>query len=134
METDIAGGGAVAETVALAVAVGCTALCAVTLTPLGGTAAGAAYKPELEIVPAEEFPPAMPFTSQLTAVFVTPDTVALNCCDWPTCRLELVGEMDTDIAGGGAVIDTVALAATVGCAASCAVTMTVVELAAAGAV
>jgi hypothetical protein len=66
METDTEGG--MMETVALADAVDCAALCAVTLTGLDGTDAGAVYKPDEEIVPTVEFPVTVPFTSQFTAV------------------------------------------------------------------
>ncbi|MBV9624974.1 MAG: hypothetical protein JOZ14_13455 [Acidobacteria bacterium] len=86
------------------------------------------------MLPTVEFPPTAPFTSQLTAVLLVPDTVALNCCDWPVGKLELVGEIDTDIEGGSAVTETVALAVAVGCKALCAVTVTVVARAVAGAV
>jgi hypothetical protein len=66
METDTEGG--MMETVALADAVDCAALCAVTLTEQDGTDGGAVYKPNEEIVPTVEFPAGMPFTSQFTAV------------------------------------------------------------------
>jgi hypothetical protein len=45
-------------------------------------------------------PPRIPETSQLTAVFVVPETVALNCCDWLTCKLTFVGEIATVTAAG----------------------------------
>ena len=38
------------------------------------------YKPDVEIVPTVELPPTIPSTSQVIAVFVVPETVALNCC------------------------------------------------------
>jgi hypothetical protein len=85
---------AVIETVALADAVDCATLCAVTLTELEGTVAGAIYKPDEEIVPTVEFPPTTPFTSQLRPV-LGPVTDAVNCCDCPTCRAEEVGDMVT---------------------------------------
>jgi hypothetical protein len=68
-------------TVALAALADAKALCAVTVTMLVDALDGAVYKPAGEIVPTEEFPPAMPPTSQFTAVFVVPETVAENCCD-----------------------------------------------------
>ena len=108
-------------------------LCAVTATGLDGTAEGAAYIPDEEIVPTAELPPGVPFTSQATPVLLVPETVALNCPDWPTCKLALVGEMETDIEGGG-VIETVALAEAVVSRALCAVTVTELEGTAAGAV
>jgi len=53
--------------------------------------------PEEEIVPTAEFPPALPLTNQLIAVLLVPDTVAANCCDWPACKLEAVGDIVTKI-------------------------------------
>ena len=53
--------------------------------------------PEEEIVPTAEFPPILPFTNQLIAVLLVPDTVAANCCDWPGCKLEAVGDIVTEI-------------------------------------
>jgi hypothetical protein len=54
---------------------------AVTVTVAGlGTAEGAVYSPEVEIVPTDEFPPVTPFTCQVTAVLEVPVTVAVNCC------------------------------------------------------
>ena len=64
------------------------------------------------MVPTVEFPPAMPDTSQFTAVFVVPETVAVNCCDRPTCTLALVGEMVTETGPGRMV--TVAFAELLG--------------------
>ena len=64
---------------------------------------------------------------------MVPDTAAANCCDWPTCTLALVGEMETDI-GGGCVIETVALAEAVVSMALCAVTVAELDGIAAGAV
>jgi hypothetical protein len=58
-------------------------------------------------VPTEEFPPAIPETSQFTLVLLVPETVALNCCFWPTCTLALPGEIETETNG---VIKTAALA------------------------
>jgi hypothetical protein len=121
METETVAG--VIETIALADAVGCATLCAVTLTGLDGTDAGAVYVPDEEIVPTVEFPPRVPFASQFTAVLLVPEIVAVNCWDWPTCKLVLAGEMETDTAGTG-VIEIVALADEVDCAVLCAVTVT----------
>jgi hypothetical protein len=54
---------------------------AATVTDAGlGTAEGAVYSPEVEIVPTVELPPATPFTCQVTAVLEVPVTVAVNCC------------------------------------------------------
>ena len=76
----------------------------------------------------------MPFTNQLTAVLVVPDTVALNCCDCAGCKVALSGEMETDIDGAAAVMETVALAERVGWAMLCAVTLTAPEGAVVGVV
>ena len=61
------------------------------------------------MVPAALFPPATPFTSQVTAVFDAPVTVAVNCWLPPAGTLADAGEIDTAIAlledgleGGGA--------------------------------
>ena len=72
-------------------------------------------------------------TNQLAAVLLVPDTVAVNCLDWPTCTLALVGEMETEIAVG-CVIETVALAEAVDLTVLCAVTVTELDGAVAGAV
>ena len=50
-------------------------------------------------MPTVEFPPAVPFTIQVTAVLLVPDTDALNCCDWPTCRVAELGDTVTEIPG-----------------------------------
>src|SRR5947209_3537436 len=65
-------------TLALALLVVSATLVATTVwLPL---AAGAVYRPEVEIVPVVEFPPETPSTPQVTAVLVEPETVAVNCC------------------------------------------------------
>jgi hypothetical protein len=63
-------------------------------------------------VPTVEFPPAFPFTSQLTEVLLVPEMLAENCCVLPSWTIALVGV--TAIATGLAddEIDTVALADT----------------------
>ena len=53
------------------------------------------------MVPTVEFPPVMPFTFQVTAVFVVFETVAVNCLVRPTRTVALVGEMVMDTGGGG---------------------------------
>lgn len=67
-------------TVADPLAPGLAALTAVTVTPAGdGTAFGAVYvalSPLPAIVPRLELPPAIPFTSHVTFVFVVPVTPA----------------------------------------------------------
>src|SRR5580765_3102566 len=52
------------------------------------------------MVPMVPLPPAMPFTFQVTDVFVVPWTVAVNCQFWRTRTVALVG--DTTIVTGGA--------------------------------
>ena len=76
MDTDAPGA---TVTAALADADGCATLCAVTVTPVDGTALGAVYIPEGEMVPTVGFPSTVPLTIQVTDVFVFPVTVALNC-------------------------------------------------------
>ena len=39
---------------------------------------GAVYRPEVEIIPTVELPPAAPLTLQFTAIFEEPVTVAVN--------------------------------------------------------
>jgi len=36
-------------------------------------------------------------TCQVTAVFVVPETVAVNCCVWPVCTLAVAGVTCTEI-------------------------------------
>jgi hypothetical protein len=85
----------VTETAALADAVACETLCAVTFTETEGTVRGAVYKPELEMIPVVEFPPRTPLTNQFTPVLLVAVTEALNCCDCPTFTLADVGEIVT---------------------------------------
>jgi hypothetical protein len=88
---------AVTVTAAPAVFVVSAALTAVTLTFEGvGTPAGAVYSPPEETVPLIEFPPATPFTSQLTPVLGVPLTVELNCCVRDTSTDALAGDTDTE--------------------------------------
>lgn len=113
------------HTAALPDAVVCAALWAATVTEAEGTEEGAVYMPDELIVPTEEFPPNAPFTIQLTAVLLVPETEALNCWDWPTCRLTFAGDTITDTgAAGAALMETGAVADAVGCATLCAVTVT----------
>lgn len=53
------------------------------------------------IVPVAALPPATPFTSQVTAVFEEPLTVAAKDCAMPIRTLAVFGETETVIAGGG---------------------------------
>jgi hypothetical protein len=69
---------------------------AVTVTNAGfGTAAGAVYNPEVEMVPSA----APPTTIQVTEVFVVPVTVAVNCAFWPVATLVALVETRTLTAG-----------------------------------
>jgi hypothetical protein len=115
--------GAVIATAALAVTEGLLTDCAVMLTELVGTDDGALYSPAEEIVPAPAVPPRTPFTSQFTAPFVVPETVAVNCFDWPACTVALVGDTVTETAVV-AVITTAAVAVAVELLTDCAVTLT----------
>jgi len=54
------------------------------------------YKPDVDIVPTVEFPPAMPFTVHVTAVLDVPVTVAVNCCVAPSESDALAGVMATE--------------------------------------
>lgn len=75
---------------------------AVTVTVISlATVPGAVYIPDADIVPAEELPPATPFTSQSTAVSDVFLTVALNWVDSPAVTREDGGEMATLTAGAG---------------------------------
>lgn len=102
----------VTVTVAEADLVASAALVAVTVyVPV---VLGAVYRPELEIVPA--------LAVQVTAVFVDPLTVAVNCCVAPAWMETVTGLIDTTI-GAGALTVTVADADLVLSAALVAVTM-----------
>ena len=59
--------------------VGSAALTAATVTAAAGGVVGAMYRPEDEIVPTVELPPAVPFTVHTTVVLVVPVTEAPNC-------------------------------------------------------
>jgi hypothetical protein len=67
------------------VAVIVTVCCVVTLD-------GAVYRPELLIVPA----PVAGLIDHVTAVFVLPTTVAVNCCVPPAVTVAVAGETVTD--------------------------------------
>ncbi len=73
----------------------------VTVAGLGGFV-GALYRPAESIVPTVVgSPPVMPLTCQVTAVFVVPVTVAVNCTEPPTDTLTGLGVTLTVIPGGG---------------------------------
>ena len=79
----------------------CRTALTVTVEGLGGLV-GAAYRPVEEIVPTVELPPVMPFTCQITAVFVVPETITVNCIVVPTITVTgLGGETVTVTPGGG---------------------------------
>jgi hypothetical protein len=70
------------------------------------------------------FPPATPFTCQVTAVFVTPVTLAVNCCVLPvnnnadagdnrTAALELEGEVTITVAEADLDVSAILVAVTV---------------------
>ena len=74
-----------------------SALVAATVTVAGeGGADGAVYvavaAPVPAIVPIVELPPAIPFTLQLTPLFVVPETLAVNTCAPPDGTLAVEGE------------------------------------------
>lgn len=77
-------------------------LVAATVTVVGeGRSAGAVYTPSAVIVPAEALPAGMPFTLQITLVFVVFVTVAANVCELPRRIDPLVGVTVTVIVGVG---------------------------------
>ncbi len=68
-----------------------TWLVAVTVTAVLEVTAGAVKSPEVEIVPA--------VADQVTAVFVEPVTVAVNCWVPPELTVAVPGDRETDTAG-----------------------------------
>lgn len=54
--------------------------------------------PVAETVPTSEFPPAIPFTFQLTNLLPVLVTVAMNCCVAPNNTFAVVGAIVTVIA------------------------------------
>jgi hypothetical protein len=66
-----------------------------------GRMAGAVYTPAALIVPTVEFPPLMPFTLHVTAVFDVPETVAVNGCCAPSNTFTDRGDIVTVMVGGG---------------------------------
>jgi hypothetical protein len=78
---------------------------AVTVTVAGlGMVLGAVYKPFEVIVPAAALPPGVPFTCQVTVVFVVPVTVAVNCVVAPGLSVAVVGVTVTVICEGGVLL------------------------------
>jgi hypothetical protein len=110
-------------TVAVANLVLSATLVARTVTVFGdGATEGAAYKPVTEIVPQAAPVQPVPVTVHVTAVFVVPVTVAVNCCAPPARTETFVGLTVTETT---ARIVTVAEADFVGSATLVAVTVTV---------
>lgn len=69
---------------------------AVTMVVAGfGTVDGAVYTPVDEMVPTAALPPAVPFTCQVTAVFVVLATDAMNCSELPAGTFAEAGEIVT---------------------------------------
>jgi hypothetical protein len=79
-----------------------SALVAVTETELGaGKLAGAVYVPPAVIVPTAALPPGIPFTLQITALFVELLTVATNVCCSPNKTVAFDGVTATVMLEGG---------------------------------
>ena len=73
---------------------------AVTVTVAGlGMVLGAVYSPVALMVPTVALPPATPFTCQVTAVFVVPETVAVNWSVAPGLTVEEAAVTVTVICG-----------------------------------
>lgn len=78
---------------------------AVTVTVAGlGMVLGAVYNPPEVMVPAAALPPGVPFTCQVTPVFVVPVTVAMNCVLAPGLTVTVAGVTVTVIGGGGGIL------------------------------
>lgn len=78
---------------------------AVTVTVAGlGMVLGAVYNPLDVIVPVAALPPGVPFTRQVTAVFVVPVTLAMNCVLAPGLSVAIAGVTVTVIGGGGVLL------------------------------
>lgn len=78
---------------------------AVTVTVAGlGMVFGAVYNPPEVMVPAAALPPGVPFTCQVTPVFVVPVTVAMNCVLAPGLTVTVAGVTVTVIGGGGGIL------------------------------
>lgn len=91
-------GGAVTVTVAAPVFVVSACEVAVTVTvPPVGTLDGAVYKPDALMVPMLAALAEVLLTCHVTALFVVPVTVAVNCCVWSVCTLAVAGATWTEI-------------------------------------
>jgi len=87
---------AITTTLAEAVFVASACDLAITVAVGGlGTVLGAVYSPAASIIPKVVFPPVIPFTCQVTALFVVPVTVAEKNCVLPSGTLACVGEIKT---------------------------------------
>src|SRR5580704_14362591 len=91
---------ALADTLGLALLIACT-----VTAPLAGMVCGAEYvllsgvAAEFRIVPTVGFPPTTPLTSQVTAVFAAPVTVAWKARVAPSGTVDAEGEIETTISG-----------------------------------
>ena len=95
--------GVVTMTCACADDVGDATEFAVTMKVAGfGTNAGAVYRPDSLMVPKVWFPPATPFTLQVTAVLLVPVMVAPNWAVREVSTVAVEGLTLTAIVGGGA--------------------------------
>jgi hypothetical protein len=132
---------AVMVTPAVPIAAGAAMLVAWMVTFGGdGTMAGAEYivesdpaPEEFVIVPTVEFPPMIPFTSQVTAVFVEPETCAVKAWLVFTVTFEFAGATVTVIVPAGLIV-TLSDAALLGSAAGVAATATEIVVVVCGAV
>ena len=96
------GGGATSATIRLRETVLSAALVAVIVTfEELGSIAGAVYKPFVEMVPTVWFPPATPFTLQVTPLFELPVTVAAYCEDVPSVTVVAPLRLSDTVGGGG---------------------------------
>jgi hypothetical protein len=87
---------------ALPVSAGLAAAIAVMVTAVGlGIVVGAVYAPKVEMVPIVEFPPAIPFTCQLTLALVLPVTLAWKVCGVPAGTIAVDGVTVTVTVGKG---------------------------------
>ncbi len=73
----------------------------ICITAEEGRLGGAVYMPWASIVPSVELPPGTLLTSQVTAVFEVPVTLAVNCWVRPRSTLALAGATETEMEGGG---------------------------------
>jgi hypothetical protein len=89
--------------VALFVASATLAACTVTVV-LAGKSPGDVYNPFELIVPTVMLPPGIPFTLQVTAVFVVFPTVATNVCGAPSSTEAAAGVTFTVTVGGGGCV------------------------------